>query len=69
MVGGDLHWIWKPYEFYANVDHVRGFLSFLNPWALLTLFVRCMAPKLSKTEKGSPELQARIFLLNKHGGC
>jgi hypothetical protein len=21
MVGGDLHWIWKPYEIYQNVDY------------------------------------------------
>ena len=22
MVGGDLHWIWKPYALYMNVDYV-----------------------------------------------
>lgn len=22
MVGGDLHWLWKPYELYGNVDYV-----------------------------------------------
>lgn len=24
MLGGDLHWIWKPYEIYQNVDYVYG---------------------------------------------
>lgn len=24
MLGGDLHWIWKPYEIYQNVDFVYG---------------------------------------------
>ncbi|KAH9919464.1 uncharacterized protein BXZ73DRAFT_92065 [Epithele typhae] len=24
MVGGDLHWIWKPYAIYQNVDYVYG---------------------------------------------
>ncbi|CAE6519788.1 unnamed protein product [Rhizoctonia solani] len=28
MVGGDLHWIWKPYALYAQVDHVYGLPSF-----------------------------------------
>ncbi|CAE6507255.1 unnamed protein product [Rhizoctonia solani] len=28
MVGGDLHWIWKPYALYAQVDHVYGWPSF-----------------------------------------
>ena len=23
MVGGDLHWIWKPYAIYQEVDYVR----------------------------------------------
>ncbi|KAH7921511.1 hypothetical protein BV22DRAFT_1019219 [Leucogyrophana mollusca] len=24
MVGGDLHWIWKPYEIYQEIDYVYG---------------------------------------------
>jgi len=28
MVGGDLHWIWKPYEIYQDVDYVYGIPSF-----------------------------------------
>lgn len=24
MVGGDLHWIWKPYALYQEVDYVRS---------------------------------------------
>ncbi|KAF9456287.1 hypothetical protein BDZ94DRAFT_1292916 [Collybia nuda] len=28
MVGGDLHWIWKPYALYQNVDYVYGLPSF-----------------------------------------
>jgi len=24
MLGGDLHWIWKPYEIYQNIDYVYG---------------------------------------------
>jgi hypothetical protein len=27
MVGGDLHWIWKPYEIYQEVDYVRRIVS------------------------------------------
>jgi hypothetical protein len=27
MLGGDLHWIWKPYALYAEVDHVRNILA------------------------------------------
>lgn len=25
MPGGDLHWLWKPYEHYVNVDYIYGF--------------------------------------------
>ncbi|KAI0321145.1 hypothetical protein OF83DRAFT_1161946 [Amylostereum chailletii] len=28
MVGGDLHWIWKPYEIYQNIDYVYGLPAF-----------------------------------------
>ncbi|KZP32137.1 hypothetical protein FIBSPDRAFT_849119 [Athelia psychrophila] len=24
MVGGDLHWIWKPYEIYQEIDYIYG---------------------------------------------
>jgi len=24
MVGGDLHWIWKPYALYQEIDYVRS---------------------------------------------
>jgi hypothetical protein len=27
MVGGDLHWIWKPYGIYQEVDYVRRIFS------------------------------------------
>lgn len=27
MVGGDLHWIWKPYAIYQEVDYVRRIVS------------------------------------------
>jgi hypothetical protein len=27
MVGGDLHWIWKPYTIYQEVDYVRRIVS------------------------------------------
>ncbi|KAF8071612.1 hypothetical protein FPV67DRAFT_1667094 [Lyophyllum atratum] len=30
MVGGDLHWIWKPYEMYEKVDYVYGVKAFEN---------------------------------------
>lgn len=30
MVGGDLHWIWKPYEAYEKVDYVYGVKAFEN---------------------------------------
>ncbi|KAG8905593.1 hypothetical protein FRB99_008591 [Tulasnella sp. 403] len=25
MPGGDLHWIWKPYEIYVKIDKIYGF--------------------------------------------
>ena len=28
MKGGDLHWIWKPYELYQEVDYVYGLPAF-----------------------------------------
>ncbi|KAI0060100.1 hypothetical protein BV25DRAFT_1993127 [Artomyces pyxidatus] len=28
MLGGDLHWIWKPYELYQEVDYVYGVRSY-----------------------------------------
>ncbi|KAF4610077.1 hypothetical protein D9613_010469 [Agrocybe pediades] len=28
MKGGDLHWIWKPYALYQEIDHVYGLPSF-----------------------------------------
>ncbi|QRW20832.1 hypothetical protein RhiXN_05821 [Rhizoctonia solani] len=28
MAGGDLHWIWKPYALYAQIDYVYGWPSF-----------------------------------------
>jgi len=30
MVGGDLHWIWKPYALYQEVDYVYGVRAFEN---------------------------------------
>ncbi len=27
MVGGDLHWIWKPYSLYQEIDYVRHISS------------------------------------------
>ncbi|KAG6820872.1 hypothetical protein H0H93_010216 [Arthromyces matolae] len=30
MVGGDLHWIWKPYELYEKVDYVYGVKAYEN---------------------------------------
>ena len=43
MVGGDLHWLWKPYEMYANVDHVRlarvlQQYTFLKPFFILQVY-------------------------------
>jgi hypothetical protein len=29
MVGGDLHWIWKPYSLYQEIDYVRRIESSL----------------------------------------
>jgi len=28
MLGGDLHWIWKPYEIYQEVDYIYGVKAF-----------------------------------------
>ncbi|KAI0708074.1 hypothetical protein C8T65DRAFT_650476 [Cerioporus squamosus] len=30
MVGGDLHWIWKPYAIYQEVDYVYGLRAYEN---------------------------------------
>ncbi|KAI0330653.1 hypothetical protein GY45DRAFT_728389 [Cubamyces sp. BRFM 1775] len=30
MVGGDLHWIWKPYALYQEVDYVYGLKALQN---------------------------------------
>ncbi|KAF8153995.1 hypothetical protein B0H34DRAFT_719956 [Crassisporium funariophilum] len=30
MKGGDLHWIWKPYELYQEVDYIYGMPSLLS---------------------------------------
>ncbi|KAL1941661.1 hypothetical protein VTO73DRAFT_7100 [Trametes versicolor] len=30
MVGGDLHWIWKPYALYQEVDYVYGVRAYQN---------------------------------------
>ena len=30
MVGGDLHWLWKPYALYQEVDYVRPFFASLT---------------------------------------
>jgi len=38
MDGGDLHWIWKPYEIYENVDWARRIFS--DQKRLLTLTIR-----------------------------
>ncbi len=27
MAGGDLHWIWKPYGLYQEIDYVRRIVS------------------------------------------
>ncbi|KAF8577834.1 hypothetical protein K439DRAFT_1417836 [Ramaria rubella] len=43
MAGGDLHWIWKPYELYQEVDYVYGVRAlennegFTNAQSLLNL--------------------------------
>jgi len=43
MRGGDLHWLWKPYELYEQIDHVYGVKAFedgegfANAAALLNL--------------------------------
>ncbi|KAF9044337.1 hypothetical protein BJ165DRAFT_1480513 [Panaeolus papilionaceus] len=43
MKGGDLHWIWKPYALYQEVDHVYGLKAlsegdgFTNAQSLLNL--------------------------------
>lgn len=26
MRGGDLHWLWKPYEIYEQIDYARAFI-------------------------------------------
>jgi len=30
MKGGDLHWIWKPYGIYQEIDYIYGMPSFLS---------------------------------------
>ncbi|KAJ6618180.1 hypothetical protein B0H10DRAFT_2030919 [Mycena sp. CBHHK59/15] len=48
MEGGDLHWIWKPYSIYQNVDLVYGVAAlehgdgFTNAQSLLNVFETLM---------------------------
>ncbi|KAH7907060.1 hypothetical protein BJ138DRAFT_542939 [Hygrophoropsis aurantiaca] len=48
MVGGDLHWIWKPYEIYQEVDYVYGLKAlqdgdgFTNAQSLLNVIETLM---------------------------
>lgn len=35
MTGGSLHWIWKPYELYEVVDHVRVTCDGMTPFKLI----------------------------------
>ncbi|KAG7528525.1 hypothetical protein FFLO_06081 [Filobasidium floriforme] len=30
MPGGDLHWVWKPYELYGEIDHLYGLPGFTS---------------------------------------
>lgn len=41
MVGGDLHWIWKPYEIYQEVD-------FVSRPCVMVLFVIATEPALDR---------------------
>ncbi|EPT04867.1 hypothetical protein FOMPIDRAFT_1057693 [Fomitopsis schrenkii] len=48
MVGGDLHWIWKPYALYQEVDYIYGVKAFQegdgfpNAQSLLNVVENCM---------------------------
>ncbi|OCH88080.1 hypothetical protein OBBRIDRAFT_795611 [Obba rivulosa] len=48
MVGGDLHWIWKPYALYQDIDYIYGWKAyeerdgFTNAQSLLNLVENVM---------------------------
>lgn len=51
MVGGDLHWIWKPYSIYQDIDYVRNLPSLSFTWHVFTYVVsRFMVSKLFRME-------------------
>jgi len=49
MLGGDLHWIWKPYGIYQNIDYVYGVKAlvdgdgFTNAQSLLNIIETLMS--------------------------
>lgn len=66
MLGGDLHWFWKPYAIYQEIDYVRRFVSDQWMWALTVthgiLWDRCMASRLCKkiTDSLAPRVSAYL---------
>lgn len=58
MVGGDLHWIWKPYEMYEKVDYVRRPML---PLGHMLILFRYTESKPLKMEKVLLALQVMVF--------
>jgi len=42
MVAGDLHWIWKPYAIYQEVDWVYGFKALLENNGFTNAQCKCL---------------------------
>ena len=56
MKGGDLHWIWKPYELYQEIDYVRLFFSVSRYWKYETMLQVYGLPALERGD-GFPNAQ------------
>jgi hypothetical protein len=64
MKGGDLHWIWKPYGLYQEIDYV-SLSAFRKPIHILTTYEypRYMALKPTNVGTGSQTLNVRFVHL------
>ncbi|KAL1746135.1 hypothetical protein HDZ31DRAFT_34816 [Schizophyllum fasciatum] len=70
MLGGDLHWIWKPYEIYQEIDWIYGVRAleegdgfpnaqaFLNILETLLSFVYLYLAHVAPSSRGSPSSSA-----------
>ena len=60
MAGGDLHWIWKPYALYQEVDYVRSAPAYscCSHWHALS---QIYGVKAYEEGDGFPNAQCECF--------